>query len=464
MLSAFLPMAVGFVKTPIFTRHFSTAEYGELGLVQITYSFMGMILFSWIASCLWRYYPKFNKEKRLPHLYANLFFLSVLGAVLSLVISLAWYLSSASTLMQSIIFYSFFYLVFSQLLQQYMVVVRLEGKARFYTVFQTIRALVGLGLALYLVFYRNKGIESLVSSLALTELLLLLFLILCNPSRLRLSLRNLNKPLLRELMRYGGVGLILNLSMLALTYSDRYVIVLFDGLEAVGIYDQVYKIAQLSVVALTTVFFNTVNPRLLKALEQGKNSSVPLSRSYMKYFLLPGLPVVTYLSIYAREIATLLLGQEFRSAYVLMPFIFLGTFLMGLANFYELRMKFDNSFKKLLLLSLLTAIVNLLLNLVFVSFFNFHWAAYTTLFSYALLLLMANRMEPELSPALRTTDRWLVRAVVLLAVQGLLYYLIVDNYAPGIFYRIAMGVIFVLLYVVLMRRELINAFVKSNNS
>ena len=297
----------------------------------------------------------------------------------------------------------------------------------------------------------------------MTELLLLLFLIVRNPSGITFA-QGIDPNLLKRLVRYGGVGLILNLSMLALTFSDRYVIMFYDGLEAVGKYDQVYKISQLSVVALTTVFFNTINPKLLKALEQGKERSLPLSGSYMKIFLLWGMPVVTYLSIYAHEISNLLLGAEFRSAYVLMPYIFWGTFLIGLANFYELHLKFDNRFRKLIILSLTTALSNLLLNMIFISVFNFHWAAYTTLFSYALFLVLAHRMEPQLSMAMSGSGRWLLKSLIILAGQSALYFVVVDNYEPGIIYRIVLGLIFVLLYVFLMRKELFSALLKTEKA
>ena len=72
LLSSFFPLLVGFVKTPVFTRHFSTEDFGNLGIVQVTFSYLGMLLFSWIASILWRYYQKYKLEKCPELLFGNL--------------------------------------------------------------------------------------------------------------------------------------------------------------------------------------------------------------------------------------------------------------------------------------------------------------------------------------------------------------------------------------------------------
>ena len=48
-IGSLVPLAVGFIKTPIFTRHFDKESFGELALVTITFSFLGMLLFSWIS-------------------------------------------------------------------------------------------------------------------------------------------------------------------------------------------------------------------------------------------------------------------------------------------------------------------------------------------------------------------------------------------------------------------------------
>ena len=134
-LGSFAPLLLGFVKTPIFTRHFTKVDFGNLGIISISFTFIGMLLFSWIGSCIWRYYGRYRKKNELRLLYSNLVFLFFLSFVILALISGIWYLTAKIQMVQNLVMYSFFQLIFSQLYQYYMVVIRLNGKVQFYTDF-----------------------------------------------------------------------------------------------------------------------------------------------------------------------------------------------------------------------------------------------------------------------------------------------------------------------------------------
>ena len=258
LLSSFVPLLVGFIKTPVFTRHFGTEDFGNLGIVQATFTYFGMILFSWISSILWRYYQKYKIEGRLDELFGMLLLLVGISIVLLAIFSGVWYANTGEGILLELIAVSFFHLIFTQLVMGYLVTVRLEAKARLYTLLQSVRSVLSLSLTLYLVFVLELGIASLITGLLLIDVLVFIVLLLWNPNNVKINLKGSWSGDMKELLSYGMAGLILNLSLLSLSLSDRYVILAADGMAAVGVYDQVYKISQLSVVALVTVFFNTV--------------------------------------------------------------------------------------------------------------------------------------------------------------------------------------------------------------
>ncbi|UCE92879.1 MAG: oligosaccharide flippase family protein, partial [Flavobacteriaceae bacterium] len=243
-IGSIFPMLAGFLKTPIFTRHFSSESFGQLGLVGITFSFLGILLFSWISSCLWRYYGKFKSSGNLSLLYSNLSFLFAASFIFLIFLSSYWYFSAENELIQSLVFYSFLFLVFNQIYMAYMVIARLMGSASFYNLVQGIRTTSGLLVSLFFVFFLDYPITALVSSLALVDFLCIAYLFISNPAKVKLRIHLVNKTVLKELVSYGFMGLILNLALLSISYTDRYVIALFYDLEEVGIYDQVAKISQ----------------------------------------------------------------------------------------------------------------------------------------------------------------------------------------------------------------------------
>ena len=461
-IGSFAPLLIGFIKTPVFTRHFSKEAFGNLGIISITFTFLGMFLFSWIGSCIWRYYTKYKKNDKLRSLYSNLIFLYVISFFGLAVITVLWYASAKIELNRALILYSFLQLVFNQLFLFYMVVIRLMGKVRFYTVFQSVRALIGLFLALFLVFYMNLDITALVSSLVIVDFISLLCLFLFNPARVTLSYSDLNKGDLLELLRYGSLGLILNISLLTIAYSDRYVIALFYDLESVGIYDQVYKISQLSVMALITIYFNTINPKLLQVLESDYKGSIQLIHKYVFSFVLFGVPVVFYLSLFSEEISTLLLGKEFREGYLFMPFVFMATYLHGISNFFELRLKFSNKLKRLSLVAICTALLNIILNFVFVPLYGYAWAAHTTLISYAFMISMFYFWDPDVLKGLLNRRKELFSVLGLLTIQYVLYVFIVDKFGIQSEIRMGIGLIFVLIFYLVFRKAITKADIPVN--
>jgi len=453
-LGSFMPLFIGFIKTPIFTRHFSKEAYGNLALVTITFTFLGMFLFSWIGSCLWRYFNKYETKNTLNTLYSNLFFLFISAFVLLLIVSSVWYIIANKIMVKQLVFYSFFHLFLNQLFLFYMVVVRLKGKAKFYTIFQTIKALAGVLIALVLVFYFKNDIVALVSSLAIVEVFALVFLLFFNPVKVKIKFKLISKPNLIELLIYGSVGLILNISLLAITYSDRYIIAWLNNLDEVGIYDQVYKISQLSVVALVTIFFNTVNPYLLKELEVNFDNSKKIIQKYIKVFVIFGLPIIFYLSLFSKEISNILLGKEFRVGYTIMPFIFMSAYLHGISNFYELRLKFSNKLKRLGIIALGVAVLNVILNIIFVGLYGYKWAAYTTLITYLILVVILHVMDREIIILTKSNSILLSKIIILLALQGLIFVLMNRYFEINIFIKLAIGLLYTLMYFILFKKPI----------
>jgi len=453
-LGSFVPLLIGFVKTPIFTRYFNKEDYGYLGIVSLTFSYFGMILFSWIGSCIWRYYTKYEVKKELKTLYSNLMFLYILAFVLIMIVSLYWYITAENYLIKQLVFYSFFQIVLNQLFLFYMVIIRLKGKAKFYTIFQSVRAFFSILIALFLVFKFEVNISALISSLVIIDAIAILFLVIINPAEVSLNFKLIKRKNLKELIIYGSAGLIINIGFLIITSSDRYIIYLLNNLETVGIYDQVYKLSQLSVVVLVTIFFNTINPTLLKELEVNFKNSANLIQKYIKVFIIYGLPIITYLSLFSKDIAHIFLGAEFRVGYRIMPFVFLAAYIHGFANFYELRLKFSNQLKRLSIIVIIAALLNLALNYIFVGLYGYKWAAVTTAITYLFLILVFHYFDKEIVPLKYHKIGFLFKVVLVLGVQTILYFVINNMYDLNILIKLTLGIFFILTYYFIFKKLL----------
>lgn len=455
-IGSVIPILIGIIKTPIFTRHFNEADYGYLGIVIISFSFLSMILFSWMNSCLWRFYPKYQYNKERIKLFSNLFLLFLIAFSVLFVISAFWYFSENSILIKNLIFYSFLHLFFNQLYQFYIIIIRLDRKSVFYTIFQSIRAIIILFVALVQVFIFGTDITALISSLLIVDFFAVLFLIFVNPSNISVNLGLSNRNILNEILIYGSAGLFINFCFLSITYSDRYIISWLGDISDVGIYDQVYKISQLFVAALVSVFFNTINPTLLNELERKFENSEKLIQQIIKVYVVYGLPFIFYLSFFSKEIATILLGENFRTGYTIMPFIFMSAYLHGISNFYELRLKFADKLKKISFIVGGAALLNIVLTIMFVLMYGYKWAAITTFITYCFLLFVFHNLDKKLILIKKNTIRFVFKMLFLFTTQIVVFLLLINLYETTLILKILVCLPFLILYYVFFQSQFRN--------
>lgn len=454
LLGSVIPMGIGFIKTPIFTRYFSPEEYGYLGIVTITFSYVSIFLYSWLSSCLWRYYNAFKNKNNLRGLYSNMTAIYVGASVLMLVVSGIWYLLADMPLVRNLILLSFFQYFIKEFIGLYLIIIRLEGKALKYNTIHSLRAVLSFGVLYWMAFVLDFRIEAMIISTILIDVLALLFIMIFSREGASFSVNSISKDTLRLLIKFGSVGLVSNFFFMLITTSDRYIIALFTDMPTVGIYNQVYNICQLSVVSLVTVYFNTINPKLNKELEADFKNSARLIQDYLFVFLMFGLPIITYLSMFPREIAFVLLGEEFRSGYVIMPWIFISAYMYGLFLFIEIRFKFADKLKNIAFGVILASVLNIGLNFIMIPRFGYQWAAITTFIAYVFILFYFYSQDAvgffQNKKYMQKTGLFLL----ILLLQILADFILRKTFTFQLWQTIVEGLMFLAIYLVLIRNEI----------
>jgi O-antigen/teichoic acid export membrane protein len=454
-VGSLIPMGVGFIKTPIFTRYFTPEEYGYLGIVTITFAYISIFLYSWLSSCLWRYYNAFKNKHNLKGLYSNMTAIYLAGSVLLLIASGVWYVLADLPLVRNLILLSFIQYFIKEFIGLYLIIVRLEGKAFKYNAIHSMRAVLSFGVLYWMAFVMDFRIESMILSTIIIDVLALLFVLLYNREGVSVSMNRISRGTLKLLLKFGSVGLVSNFFFMLITSSDRYIIALYTDMSTVGIYNQVYNICQLSVVALVTVYFNTINPKLNKELEIDFTNAAKLIQDYLFVFLMFGLPVVTYLSMFPREIAFILLGESFRSGYVIMPWIFISSYMYGLFLFIEIRFKFADKLKNIAMGVFLASILNVVLNFIMIPLYGYKWAAITTFLAYTFILIYFYSQDSMGFFQNKSYVRKTLIFILILAVELILDFIIRKNYPLTLWQTIAEGLLFFIIYLGLIRRQIV---------
>ncbi len=470
LLGTIIPILVNLIKNPIFTRIFSTEEYGYYSLVFLTYNYLALAIFSWLSSTIWRYYYEYKAKNRLNALFSNIIFIYLIAAIVLFVFSAGWYLTAEMILIKKLIAFSFLYFLINDLIGFYLVIIRLEKKVIEYNLIQSLRAVLNIFTVVVLSFEFHFRIESLVIGFFFSSFLLLVYVIIKVYAHYRFVLPKyltIDKSLLKMLFAYGLISLFANISALVLSSSDLYVLALYNSMDVVGIYNQNYAIANLGFAALTTAFFNTINPELNKQLTQN-NSGLDafLAKNIVLYFLF-FLPVAFYFSLYAFQFSALMLGNDFQSGFKIIPYVVFSMFFYGLASFPETRMKFTRKYISVIMGFSIACIINIVLNLLILKNYHYRWAAITTLIAYlAIFLFFVFKDFKPFQLAIKNYRPVFSISILVLIVQLVVHLYLVSNFTMNLFLLILEGVLFVsfFAFIVLKLNKRYNLFVTNINS
>ena len=173
------------------------------------------------------------------------------------------------------------------------------------------------------------------------------------------------------------------LSTRILQQADRIMIEKICGLEAAGIYGFAYKISD-AMIIFNTAILSTVIPWTYKKLKNEEFNQISM-RVNMTIILVGVLNLLVVLA--TPEIVNIIGTQEYLEAINIMPFVSLSCFMMYVFNVF-VNVTYYYEFNNLVVFaSVGAAIVNVVLNAIFIPQYGMNAAALTTLFSYVLLAI-----------------------------------------------------------------------------
>lgn len=459
LFGTIVPIIVAFIKTPIFTRYFTPEEYGNIGLINITFGYILIVVFAWITNCLWRFYNKYKNNNTQNVLYSNVLFMFIISSAFTVVVCSVWAILSSPS-MRWLIILSLIQTVLTQCIALYMIIVRLQGKAAIYNVSNVLLNAGSFIILLFLTFRMGQRIEATITSNIIVNIILFAYIVIKNRKLTNISYKYIEFSTMKGFFRYGFLVSIGDLCLLLLTSSDRYIIGIFDSIDAVGIYNQVYNLAQMSIATLIAVFFNAVNPILFREMENNIDNYDKTMNTFITIFIILLLPVTVYFSIFSKQIAIILLGEEFRVGYPMMPFIMFTSFIYGMALFIENKLNFVNKAIVTVKGFVIASIINIILNFIFIPLFNYQAAAFTTLAAYIFLYFYYYFNDCNRYFSSHRNLRVLYKPLTVLSIQIILdctmRYLC--KIEIGVLATIAEGTVFLAIYFCLLPKEGIDGF------
>lgn len=389
--SKIVPGIIGFLSIYILTRLFSPEDYGDYSLVRSTVMMLA-VLTGWLPTSIVRFYPGYERDKKLGFFYGNavrlgLLSVVVVGALFSIILFLTR--GHFSERLISFMHIGTGLFVAGTMFDLLSTLLRSRRMINWYSVFVLSCRIAGLALGLSLAVFFNMGVRGLLWGAITSNVVLLPLLWRKVKEKVIVVKERINWSLAKNMAIYSFPLVVGNLAAWILSLSDRYILQFFWGSHEVGIYSASYNIVYQSIMLLSYLMGVAVGPLGMHMWEnEGEEKTKIFRAKVTRYFLIVCVPSAVGLSVLAKPILSVLTGEMFFEGYKIFPFVVCGAFFLGLQARFHGGFLYHKKTSPITFGIIASGLLNLVLNFLFIPKYGYMAAAITTFISYTFLLFL----------------------------------------------------------------------------
>jgi O-antigen/teichoic acid export membrane protein len=379
---------VGFLLVPLYTRLLTPQDYGHLEILVTTASVLTILLLFGMQNSLFRF--SFDSSdaahKKLVLSTTNVFVWCVTAVLVGILALNANHLGTrllgqTGHALSVLIVLAFAGVAATQYIAKS--VLRINNQPIPYARISLLEAVLKACLGILLVAGLQLGyVGALIGSFTAAGLGTALSYYLI---RQHLQLR-FSWPLCRQMLRYGLPFVPAALSILIMTFSDRYFLLAYSDAAELGLYSVGARFA--SAVALAIGAFRLAWPEAALSILHQKDRDSTYARS-LTYFIFVGCVMVLGLSLFGEPLLRLMTPPEYHDGAKVIPLLSLGLVFNGSASIVAVGRIVTKRMATEILVTGIPAGLNLALNWLLVPPFGMMGAAWATMGSFALMALLS---------------------------------------------------------------------------
>lgn len=376
-LSSFGSKIISFFLVPLYTAILTTTEYGIFDMVNTTISLLIPFFSICISDGVLRFAMEGDENKSdVFSIGLKVSFIGSIPIVLFVVMNCVFHFSSIIN-DYAILFLILYYVnILSSLVISFS---RGIGKIKEVAVSSVICSFVIIGLNIILLVYVQLGLLGYFLANILGLLMQGLYLLFsCNLCKY-INLRCSNNTLKNKMLTYCKPLIANNVAWWVNNASDRYVVTFFCGIAQNGLYSVGYKIPSL-LNMLQSIFGQAWTLSATKDFDpDDKNGFFSVTYEMYNCSLVLSCSVII---IFSRVLAKILYSNAFFSSWVFVPFLSISVVFGALAGYIGGIFSAVMDSSKFAKSAISGAIINTILNIVFVSAIGPLGAAISTAVSY----------------------------------------------------------------------------------
>lgn len=384
------------ILLPILTKNLSIDDYGIWVQINTTISLLPNLTTLGLPYTMVRFLSsETNRQQRQEGFYSILIMVFVSTLIVSLLLlifskEIAFAIFNGDVNVTILLSGIVFLACLNALLLNYF---RTFQEMKKYSLFLLMQTYLGVAIVSY---FALSGYGVYMTAVGLLVANLITFLVM-----LALIIRSLGFILpkfsnMREYLSFGLPTIPGNLSSWIVNSSDRYVIGIFLSAAFVGYYSPGYTLGNCITMILAP--FSLLLPSVLPQYYDKNNmEKVSLFLNYsLKYFLLISIPAAFGLSVLSKPLLIVLSTPDIAlNGYLITPLTALSTLIFGVYAIIGNVLVLEKKTKVIGTIWIIAAVLNLVLNIIFVPYFGILAAAVTTLMAYALAFILTLRYSTK---------------------------------------------------------------------
>jgi O-antigen/teichoic acid export membrane protein len=381
---------LGIILIPLYTSKLSLAEYGMLGMLEISVQILTAIIGLSLYNAFFRWFwDKQYLEKQKSIFFTILVFVFT-GSIMLNLLFLPFHDQLSSLLLDTdqqgyLIMLILIIAGLEAIAIVISTLVRLQERPGFYTFLYIVKVLTNLSFTVYFIVVKGKKIDGIYEAQLIGNAV---FFILAARFVIKNSTPKIEWKIIPGMLKFSYPLLFSSIAGIILTISDRYVLKFISDLAYVGIYTLGYKIASTLRVFVITSVNLAIQPMIYKMIDQPDNKR--FYSKIMTYYSFGLMICVLGLSLFGQELIKLLskANPEYWEAFSIVPIISMS-FFFGMLR--DVSLTGINISKKTVVNArsiLVAATLNIGLNIVLIPVFGYMGAAVATLISQLLYFLI----------------------------------------------------------------------------
>lgn len=430
-IGSLLVTIAGFISFPILTRLLSQSDYGLLSLVGVTLTLLVALGKLGLQNPIIRFYSDAESGKQswgLNEYYATIIYgMFTIGLIIMIVWSIVVYLLPAS-------FWNHEQLKFLFLVTSILVLIRVmdsafsniyrakqkSGLLSKYRVFRRYSTLLLVVLTLY---YYSRDLIGVYSATIIVEFIAVIILGVLLLKNKSVSRQYFSPFLLKQMLIFGIPLVGHELAWVLHNTGDRYLIQWILGSEALGEYAAAYNLSDYIRIIVIMSLYQALPPIYLKIwAEEGEQKTREFIEKSLHFYVLVALPVIAGISVVGPTLLTILATEKFSAGAVIIPYVIAGMVINGSAVMFGAGLYIHKQTKILMVLMVVSAIFNIVLNIFLIPRYGIEGAAIATLISYTCFAI-SNKIVS--SKRFHISIPWIT--VIKFSVVSMLMYLLLIN-------------------------------------